>query len=90
MDMRNVAHLVGILSFSSGSSEGFSYVKEAALFVFGDNETIEKYMQKVTAITNNMSEEDFADMMKQSAIGCFALLKADLEADAMKEKENAS
>ena len=90
MDMRNVAHLASIMVFSSNSVDGFNCIKEAALRVFGDVESIEDHMKKVTDIVSTMSEEDFIELMQQSAIGCFALLKADLEADALRDKENAS
>ena len=90
MDMRNVAHLASIMVFSSNSVDGFNCIKEAALYVFGDTESVEDHMRKVTDVVSTMPEEDLIELMQQSAIGCFALLKADLEADALRDKENAS
>lgn len=89
MDMRNVAHLVSIMAFSANSVDGFNCIKEAALYVFGDTESVEDHMKKVTDVVSTMSEEDFIELMQQSAIGCFALLKADIEVDALRDKENA-
>ena len=90
MDMKNVAHLVALMAFSSSSDEGFECVKQAALCVFGSDSEIKTALTKVTNLTNKMENSEFLGMMGQSAIGAFALLKADLEADALKEKENAS
>ena len=90
MDMRNVCKLVSIYSMLDSADFDRDRVKNIGFKVFGGEEefdtTFEEIISKWGDLDNEFVETLFLELLEE----CYTAIKADLEADTLKEKENAS
>ena len=90
MDMRNVAQLVCILSMLDQSDTDYEIVRSICTDVFGGEHEYTKAMNVILNSWSKQSDEEIGKLFLELLREIHVTLKADLEADALKEKENAS
>lgn len=90
MDMKNVFNLMTTMAMCSTGGFSNEKAQELAVKCFGSADEYEKAFdivcQQWDNIPDNTLEEWFFSKLEED----FKAIKADLEADALKEKENAS
>ena len=89
MNMRNVVFYMAMLEFLNGTEDSELILKNA-IDVFGTQELAEKALTKGANTVGDLSDENFNTLLNNTIKDCFITLKNDLEADALRDKENAS
>jgi len=90
MDMKNVCTLVSLYSALEGVEFDINKVRSLGVKVFGNEEDFEVAFEQVIStwggVSNETAEQLFLDILEE----VYVAIKADIEAEALKEKENAS
>ena len=88
--MKNVAQLVCVLSMMEQPDTDYEFVRKVCVDVFGGEDEYTKAMSTVLDNWSKQSEETIGKLFLELLQEVNVSIKADLEADALKEKENAS
>ena len=89
MNMKNVAQMVSIVGMLENTKHDV-IPGALAVEVFGSDENCINAMGAIYAKYNNLTEDQIATLYSDMLKECFIAIKADLEANALKEKENVA